>query len=120
MAIEERQTHTMNRLYPSEYEEAKQMVKVMISYDMVEGKERECQEYLVTQVAPALNKMGVQVTDVWYTVWGDSPQILGGGEVATLEDARRIFQSDEWREIEITLEPLTENLQVKVVRPEMT
>jgi len=96
------------------------MVKVMISYDMVEGKERECQEYLANQIAPTLTKMGFQVTDVWYTVWGDSPQILGGGEVATLEDARRIFQSDEWRGIETALEPLTRNLQVKVVKPEMT
>jgi len=96
------------------------MVKVMISYDMVEGKERECQEYLANQVAPVLTKMGFQVTDVWYTIWGDSPQILGGGEAATLEDARRIFQSDEWRTIETALQPLTRNLQIKVVRPERT
>lgn len=96
------------------------MVKVMISYDMVEGKEHECQEYLANRVAPVLSRLGFQVTDVWYTIWGESPQILGGGEVKSLEDARRIFQSDEWREIEAALEPLTYNLKVKVVRPERT
>jgi len=94
------------------------MVKVMISYDMAEGKEQECQEYLAKEVAPLLNRMGFDVTDVWYTIWGNSPQVRGGGEVASLNDARRIFFSNEWREVENALEPLTENLKVRVFKPE--
>lgn len=94
------------------------MVKVMISYDMAEGKEQECQEYLATKVAPLLNSMGFDVTDIWFTIWGNSPQVLGGGEVASISDARRIFLSDEWREVEGNLDPLTENLKVRVIKPE--
>ena len=92
------------------------MVKVLISYDMQEGKEQECQEYLANRVAPVLSGLGFQVSDVWYTVWGNSPQILGGGEVESLSDARRIFLSEEWREIETKLEDLVENLKVRVVQ----
>lgn len=94
------------------------MVKVMISYDMAEGKEQECQEYLATKVAPLLNKMGFSVTDVWFTIWGGSPQVLGGGEVPSLSEARRIFLSDEWRQVEDHLEPLTENFKVRVLKSE--
>ena len=89
------------------------MVKVTISYDMLEGKEQECQEYLINRMAPALSELGFQITDVWYTVWGNPPQILSGGEIDDMDDARRIFESEEWAEIAENIEPLTENFQVR-------
>ena len=92
------------------------MVKVLISYDMQDGKEQECQEFLANRVAPALSGLGFQVSDFWYTVWGNSPQILGGGEVESLGEARRIFLSDEWREVERKLGALVDNLKVRVVQ----
>lgn len=92
------------------------MLKVLISYDMQDGKEQECQEYLANRVAPTLSGLGFQVADVWYTVWGNSPQILSGGEVESLSEARRIFLSDEWRQIEEKLGDLVENYRVRVVQ----
>ena len=94
------------------------MVKVLISYDMQDGKEQECQEFLANRVAPTLAEMGFRVTDVWFTVWGSSPQILGGGEVDSIEEARRIFLSDRWHDLESKLEALTDNLRVRVVDSE--
>lgn len=94
------------------------MIKVLISYDMVDGKEQECQEFLANKLAPTLADMGFRVTDVWYTVWGNSPQILGGGEVDSIEEARRIFLSDRWQTIEDKLAGLTDNLKVRVVNSE--
>ena len=52
------------------------MLKVLISYDMQTGKEQECQDYFVNKFAPGLAKMGFRISDVWYTMWGDAPQIL--------------------------------------------
>lgn len=92
------------------------MLKVLISYDMRSGKEQECQEALVNKVAPSLARLGFNVADVWYTVWGAPPQILSGGEVKDMDDARRIFLSSEWREIANVMEPLTENFRVRVVK----
>ena len=94
------------------------MIKVVISYDMRDGKEQECQEYLVNRAAPLLANMGFQIADVWYTVWGSSPQVLSGGELDSLTDARRIFLSAEWREIEEKMEPLTDNLKLRVIHVE--
>lgn len=94
------------------------MVKVKISYDMREGMEQECQEFLVNRMAPALSDLGFDVTDVWYTIWGNSPQILGGGELGTMADARRIFGSDEWTEVAEKLESMTENFQLRFLRVE--
>jgi hypothetical protein len=94
------------------------MYKILISYDMQKGKEQECQEYLVNKLAPGLARMGFQFSDVWYTVWGSSPEILGGGEVESLEKARTIFNSNAWERLAHGMEDLSENLKVRVVLAE--
>jgi len=92
------------------------MIKVMISYDMQQGKEQECQEYLVNKLAPGLGRLGFRFSDVWFTIWGSTPQILGGGEVENVDKAQEIFDSHEWERMRSELAPLTENFRVRVVR----
>lgn len=90
-------------------------MKVLISYDMQQGKEQECQDYLVNKLAPGLGRLGFRFSDVWYTIWGKSPQILGGGDVADLDEAQKIFQSNAWESMLEDLAPLTENFKLRVV-----
>jgi hypothetical protein len=92
------------------------MLKVKISYDMREGREQECQDYLVNKLAPGLAKLGVRVSDVWYTVWGSSPQITSGGEVEDLEKVRNIFSSRDWERLAEGMQELTTNFKVQVTR----
>lgn len=92
------------------------MIKVVISYDMQEGREQDCQEYLVNRLAPGLAKLGFQMSDVWYTVWGQSPQITGGGEINDLRQARGIFLSSDWERLAEGMQELTSNFQVRLVR----
>ena len=94
------------------------MLKVKITYDMRQGHEQECQDYLVNKLAPGLAKLGLRITDVWYTVWGSSPQITSGGELESLDRARDIFESSEWDKLAAGMRDLTENFRVKVVQPE--
>ncbi len=91
-------------------------MKIKISYDIREGREQDCQDYLVNKLAPGLAKLGLRITDVWYTVWGASPQITSGGEVDDLDKARAIFQSREWERLAEGMTDLTSNLRVQVVR----
>lgn len=88
---------------------------IYITYDMAEGKEEECQEYLANKLAPGLAKLGFQFSNVWFKMWGDSPQILAGGEVKDVEQARKIFLSPEWRKLADGMSPLTRDLKVKLV-----
>ena len=92
------------------------MLKVKITYDMREGREQECQDYLVNKLAPGLAKLGMRVSDVWYTVWGSSPQITGGGEMEDLDKVRSIFTSREWIRLAEGMEELTTNFRVQVTR----
>ena len=92
------------------------MLKVLITYDMQEGKEQDCQEYLVNKLAPGLAKLGFRVSDVWYTVWGNPPQITSGGEVEDVAQARTIFRSNEWEQLAEGMEDISRNLSVRLVR----
>ena len=92
------------------------MLKVKITYDMREGHEQEAQEYLVNKLAPGLAKLGVRVSDVWYTVWGSSPQITSGGEVEDLDKVRTIFASAEWGKLAEGMQELTTNFKVRITR----
>lgn len=92
------------------------MLKVLISYDMATGKEQECQEYLVNKLAPGLGRLGFRFSDVWFTIWGGSPQILGGGEVRDIDQAQQIFQSDAWEGMLHDMTSLTENFKLRVVQ----
>ena len=90
-------------------------IKVLISYDMLPGKEQECQEYFVNKFAPGLAKMGFRISDVLYTMWGDEPQILSGGVVEGIETAQKIFLSNPWTKLVDGNEPLTENFRVRFI-----
>ena len=91
------------------------MVKVLISYDMRQGREEECQRYVMQTLGPGLAQLGLRITDAWYTLWGNAPQILGGGLLESPEDATRILNSEEWESLLEGLLPLVENFRVRVV-----
>lgn len=94
------------------------MLKVYVSYNMQDGKERECQEYLANSLAPGLANMGFQFSEVWFSMWGNSPQILGGGEVESVEQAQEIFLSSDWEKLAEGIEPFAEDFEVRLMRTE--
>lgn len=91
-------------------------VRVQISYNMMDGKERECQDYLANNLAPGLSQLGFKFSEVWLNIWGDSPQILSGGEVDSIDKARHIFLSDEWQELSNGMDELTDSFRVRFFR----
>jgi hypothetical protein len=93
------------------------MVKVLISYDMQQGKEQECQEYLVNKVAPALRADGFSVLRSLVHGLGQFSRNFGGGEVESLDKARTIFQSKTWETLAEGLGALTDNFKLRIVQP---
>ena len=92
------------------------MYQVRISYNMTDGKENECREYLVNKLAPGLAQLGFQFGDVHYTMWGNAPQIIGMGTVDDSNEMHRVFSSDEWETLAEGLRAMTDDLQVQFYR----
>jgi hypothetical protein len=92
------------------------MYKMLMTYNLQPGKEQEAQEYLVNKLAPGLGRLGFRFSDVWFTIWGNSPQILGGGTIKDIEEAQRIFKSEAWQDLRKQMETLTIDFNLKLVK----
>jgi len=91
------------------------MVKLLMSWDIKPGKEMDYFDFIVREFAPGLMKLGIQLTEAWYTIFGDGPQILTGGVTEDLETMRDILESEEWLELKSKLLQFVTNFKQKVV-----
>lgn len=91
------------------------MVKLIMTWNIREGKETEYLEFLTRDFTKAIMNMGIQPTDAWYAVWGKGPQVLAGGVTDDLETMEKALASEEWRKLKADLEALVVSLDFKVV-----
>ncbi|HDN79949.1 MAG: hypothetical protein DRI61_14670 [Chloroflexi bacterium] len=91
------------------------MVKLLLSWDIKPGREGEYFDFIVREFAPRLMKMGIQIVEAWYTIFGNGPQIVTGVVADNLDTLKEILDSDEWRELKTELLEFVTNFQQKVV-----
>ena len=92
------------------------MVKLLMSWDIKPGREQEYFEFVVREWVPGLQRIGLEPTDAWYTMYGNSPQILAGGTTKNLKDMRKILDSEEWQTLKNQLLTFVDNYEQKVVK----
>lgn len=92
------------------------MVKLLMSWDIKPGSESEYFEFVVREFAPGLMKLGIQPTEVWYTVVGDGPQILTGGVAEDLPTMKSILADRDWLDLKNKLFDYVTNFDYKIVR----
>jgi hypothetical protein len=93
------------------------MVKVIMTWDIQENKEKDYIEFAVSELSPALHALGLQIDDVWYTLIGGSPEMVISGLMPNRADALGLMRSREWRRLEERLMEYVENISVKIVQP---
>ena len=92
------------------------MVKLLMSWDIKPGSESDYFEFIVREFAPGLMKLGIQPTEVWYTVVGDGPQILTGGVAEDLPTMQSILVDHDWQKLQTKLFNYVTNFQYKIVK----
>lgn len=91
------------------------MIKLIMTWNIREGKEREYLQFLENEFQKTLLEMGVQPTDAWYAVWGQGPQVLAGGVTQDIESMEEALRSEAWASFRSKLADLVTDLQYKVV-----
>ncbi len=91
------------------------MIKLLMTWDIKPGHESDYVEFLMREFGPAVTRIGLQLTDAWYTIYGEGPQVLAGGVAESLEQMQRILSSTEWRELESKLLSHVENYRRRMV-----
>ncbi|MGD9375419.1 MAG: hypothetical protein PVJ23_06530, partial [Anaerolineae bacterium] len=90
-------------------------IKLLMSWDILPGKEQSYFEFAMQTFAPELMKLGWQPTEAWYTLYGDGPQILTAGVTDDLKKMREILDSTEWQDLKEELMGYVTNFEFKVV-----
>ena len=50
--------------------------KLIMTWDIAEGKEQEYFDFLVHTFVPRMNQLGFDLAEAWATIYGDCPQIM--------------------------------------------
>jgi hypothetical protein len=89
--------------------------KLILSWDILPGHEQEYFEFVVREFIPGVQRLGINLTDAWATVFGKQPQIMVGVVSESRERLDEMLQSSEWGELHLKLAGLIENYQQKIV-----
>ena len=91
--------------------------KVLMTWNIKPGREQEYFGFVVGEFLPKANKMGLDLTDAWVTVYGNEPQILVGALMQDFATARELLESQAWNNLREKLEDFVDNFNYKIVRP---
>ena len=75
------------------------MVRLVFSWNIKTEEEAAYFEFIVQEFAPKIMKMGIRLTEAWYTTFGEGPQIIMPGVVTDRDSLQTALDSDEWLEL---------------------
>lgn len=87
-----------------------------MTWDILPGREQEYFEFVVRDFIPGVQRLGLEPSDAWFTMYGDQPQILTGMQVPSISSLERILNSSEWEKLTQQLLDYVENFDYKVVQ----
>ena len=91
------------------------LLKLLITYNVKDDVSEEYRQFVLGEFLPEVQKMGLAVTEVWLTAYGDYPE-RQTELVSRDEDTMwRILNSTEWNQLEGRLKEYVNDFMRKVV-----
>jgi hypothetical protein len=91
-------------------------VKLLMNWDILPGREQEYFEFVVRDFIPAMQRLGMEPNDAWFTMYGDEPQIMVSAQMPSVSSLQRILNSDDWKSLTQQLLDYVENFEYKIVQ----
>jgi hypothetical protein len=90
-------------------------VKLLMTWDILPGREQEYFEFVVRDFIPGMQKLGLDVNDAWFTMYGEHPQIMAAAQMDTLNSLSQVLETQEWADLIKLLMDYVEEFKVKIV-----
>ena len=90
-------------------------IKLLMTWDILPGREQEYFEFVVRDFIPGVQRMGMEPSDAWFTMYGNKPQILAVVQMPSMNELQSILSSTDWKDLTQRLLEFVENLNLKVV-----
>ncbi len=90
-------------------------VKLLMTWDIVPGREQEYFEFVVREFVPGIQQLGIEPSDAWLTSYGKRPQILTGLVAESYAKMQAALASSEWAGLRDRLMEFVTNFEWRVV-----
>lgn len=89
--------------------------KLLMTWNIRPGREETYFEFITQEFPTVFIKRGFQITDAWYTTYGDWPQVTMGFAAEDLESLRGFLASDVWIKLRQRLFTYISDYRQKIV-----
>lgn len=90
-------------------------VKLLMTWDIQAGREQDYFEFVVREFLPNVQRLGLEPSDAWFTMYGDQPQILASVVSPTKPRLVSVLDSSDWQKLMTRLMDYVENFNYKIV-----
>lgn len=90
-------------------------IKMLISYDVTPELQQAYYEFVLGELIPTAQSMGLSLSEAWHTAYGNYPIRLNGFVARDRESLDRILASTEWIQLENKLKRFVTGYQRKIV-----
>jgi hypothetical protein len=87
-----------------------------MTWNILPGREQEYFEFVVRDFLPGMQRLGMEPSDAWFTMYGEQPQIQVAAQMPTMAAVQRILKSQDWDSLTHRLMDYVDNLNYKVVQ----
>lgn len=91
-------------------------VKLIMTWDILPGREQDYFEFVVRDFIPGLQRLGMEPSDAWFTMYGNQPQILTAAQAGSISGLQNILDSSDWQRLTEQLLDYVENFEYKIVQ----
>lgn len=86
-----------------------------MQWDIKMGREQDFSEFVVREFVPRLMQLGIEPSEVLYTMYGEGPQMLTMVAVESREKLAEILRSAGWKKLHGKLLTYVNNYSQKAV-----
>jgi hypothetical protein len=91
------------------------MIRLVFSWNIKSNEEREYFEFIVQEFAPKIMRMGIRLTEAWYTVYGAGPQIIMPGIAIDRAALQETMASPDWQRLVERLQAFVTDYRCRIV-----
>jgi hypothetical protein len=89
--------------------------KLIMTWDIAPEHDQDYFEFVVREFIPGVQRLGLQLSDAWATVYGDQPQIMVGALLPSGTEGFAILNSPEFKTLNTKLRDYVVNYSQKIV-----
>ncbi|HRN51628.1 MAG TPA: hypothetical protein PLC52_10740 [Anaerolineales bacterium] len=90
-------------------------IKLLMTWDIQPGREEDYFEFHIRKFVPALEGLGVALSEAWLTVYGEQPRLLAEAVMPSMDNARQVLDSNAWQDLGVQMQELVDNFDYKLV-----